>query len=86
MTWPGLLTVAPFGTGAMQLVVISDVASSAGTPPIRTFVDPIAAGATIVAQGTNVGDPGVGRLGHPGRIGVPGMSVIRSAGAPPTLT
>jgi len=86
MTWPGDLTVAPFGTGATQLVVMSDVERSAGTPPMRTFVEPIAAGAVIVAHGTNDGVPGVGRFGQPGMIGVPGISVIRSAGAPPTFT
>jgi hypothetical protein len=86
MTWPGDLTVAPFGTGATQLVVMRDVARSAGTPPIRTFIEPFVAGAVIVAHGTNEGEPGVGTFGHPGMIGVPGMSVIRSAGAPPTFT
>jgi hypothetical protein len=86
MTWPGDLTVAPFGTGATQFVVMREVESSAGTPPMRTLVEPIAAGATIVAHGMNEGDPGVGRFGQPGRNGVPGMSLIRSAGAPPTFT
>ena len=59
---------------------------SAGTLTMRTFVEPIAAVTTIVAHGTNVGVPGLSRFGQPGMIGVPGMSVIRSAGAPPTFT
>jgi hypothetical protein len=84
--WPGDFTVAPLGTGTTQFVVISDVASSAGWPPIITLVEPIAAGAVMTAHGTNDGVPGVGRFGQPGMIGVPGMSVIRSAGAPPTMT
>jgi hypothetical protein len=80
------LTVVPFGTGTTLLLVIKDDWSSAGTPPIITLVDPITAGATIAVQGTKLGVPGVGRFGHPGKIGVPAMSVIRSAGAPPTIT
>jgi hypothetical protein len=86
ITCPGNFTVVPFGTGATELVVINDVLSSAGTPPIITFVDPIVAGATIVAHGTKPGVPGVGKFGHPGNTGVPAMSVTRSAGAPPTIT
>jgi hypothetical protein len=86
MTWPANFTVAPFGTGATLFVVIIDVESSAGDPPIITFIEPMTAGVTTVAQGTNAGVAGVGRFGHPGRTGAPAMSVTRRAGAPPTIT
>jgi DNA-binding NarL/FixJ family response regulator len=79
------LTVAPFGTGTTQLVVIIELASRAGMPPIITFVEPITAGATTVRHGTNAGVPGVGRFGQP-TIGEPATSAIVSAGAPPTFT
>jgi hypothetical protein len=85
VTWPGNFTVAGVFSG-MPFVVIVSVARSAGTPPIITFAEPGAAGATIVAHGTKEGVPGVGSCVHPGRIGVPGISVIRSAGAPPITT
>src|SRR3954454_10991022 len=85
-TCPGKTTInVRHGTGAPSVIPGTDgLPSSAGTPPIITLMDALAPGvgmSVLVVQGLLTGLGGTGHV-----VGLPAMSVTRSAGAPPTIT
>ena len=85
-TCPGKTTInIGHGTGAPSVIPGTDgLPSSAGTPPIITFVEAFAPGvgmSVLVVHGLLAGLGGTGHV-----VGFPAMSVTRSAGEPPTMT